>query len=172
MLKLWKPESGECIRTWYAHPNRVWALAFSPNSQWLATAGEDSNIIIWDVETGDRLQTLSGHSQSVLCLRFSADGQRLFSSSGDRTVKQWDLQTGQCLQTLSGHEHWAWSLALLSADILLSGSQDETVQCWDLKTGQPLQRLEVPRPYTDMDITGAKGLTNAQRQTLTVLGAI
>lgn len=172
MLKLWNPESGECVRTWYAHSNRVWAVAFSPNSQWLATAGEDGNIIIWDVETGDRLQTLSGHLQSVLCVRFSADGQRLFSSSGDRTVKQWDLQTGQCLQTLSGHEHWAWSLALLSADILLSGSQDETIQCWDLKTGQPLQRLEVPRPYTDMNITGAKGLTKAQHQTLTVLGAI
>jgi WD40 repeat protein len=172
MLKLWNPQSGECVRTWYAHPNRVWALAFSPSSQWLATAGEDGTIIIWDVETGDHLQTLSGHSQSVLCLRFSADGQQLFSSSGDRTVKQWDLATGECLQTLSGHEHWAWSLALLSADILLSGSQDETIQCWDLKTGEPFQRLEVPRPYAGMNITGAKGLTDAQRQTLIVLGAI
>jgi WD40 repeat protein len=171
MLKLWNPESGECVRTWYAHPNRVWALAFSPDSQWLATAGEDGNIILWDVETGDRLQTLSGHSQSVLCLRFSADGRQLFSSSGDRTIKQWDLQTGKCLQTFSGHEHWVWSLAFASVDILLSGSQDETIQCWDLKTGQPRQRLEVPRPYAGMNITGAKGLTDAQRQTLTVLGA-
>ncbi|WP_404790220.1 NB-ARC domain-containing protein [Altericista sp. CCNU0014] len=172
MLKLWHPESGECVHTWYAHPNRVWAVAFSPNSQWLATAGEDGNIILWDVETGDRLQTLSGHSQSVLCLRFSADGRQLFSSSGDRTVKQWDLQTGQCLQTLSGHDHWAWSLALVSAHILLSGSQDETIQCWDLTTGEPLQRLEVPRPYAGMNISDTQGLTDAQRQTLTVLGAI
>jgi WD40 repeat protein len=171
MLKLWNPESGECVRTWYAHPNRVWALAFNPNSQWLATAGEDGNIILWDVETGDRLQTFSGHSQSVLCLRFSADGQELFSSSGDRTIKQWNLQTGQCLQTFSGHEHWVWSLAFASADILLSGSQDETIQCWDLKAGKPCQRLEVPRPYARMNITGAKGLTEAQRQTLIVLGA-
>ncbi len=171
MLKLWKPESGECVRTWYAHPNRVWAVAFSPNSQWLATAGEDGNIILWDVETGDRLQTLSGHLQSVLCVRFSEDGQRLFSSSGDRTVKQWDVQTGQCLQTFAGHEHWVWSLALVPVNILLSGSQDEIIQRWHLKTGQPLQRLEVPRPYAGMNITGAKGLTDAQRQTLTVLGA-
>jgi WD40 repeat protein len=171
MLKLWNPESGECVRTWYAHSNRIWAVAFSPNSQWLATAGEDGNIMLWDAETGDRLQTLSGHSQSVLCLRFSADGRQLFSSSGDRTVKQWDLQTGKCLQTLSGHDHWAWSLALASANILLSGSQDETIQCWDVNTGKPLQRLEVPRPYAGMNITDTKGLTDAQRQTLTVLGA-
>jgi WD40 repeat protein len=171
MLKLWNPESGECVRTWYAHSNRIWAVAFSPNSQWLATAGEDGNIMLWDVGTGDRLQTLSGHSQSVLCLRFSADGRQLFSSSGDRTVKQWDLQTGQCLQTFSGHEHWVWSLAFASADILLSGSQDETIRCWGINTGQPRQRLEVPRPYAGMNITGTKGLTDAQRQTLTVLGA-
>jgi WD40 repeat protein/GTPase SAR1 family protein len=171
MLKLWNPESGECVRTWYAHSNRVWAVAFSPDSQWLATAGEDGNIMLWDVATGDRLQALSGHSQSILCLRFSADGRQLFSSSGDRTVKQWDLQTGKCLQTLSGHDHWAWSLALASANLLLSGSQDETIQCWDVNTGEPLQRLEVPRPYAGMNITGTKGLTDAQRQTLTVLGA-
>jgi WD40 repeat protein len=57
------------------------------------------------------------------------------------------------------------------ADILLSGSQDETIQCWDLTTGQLRQRLQVPRPYAGMNITGTKGLTDAQRQTLTVLGA-
>jgi WD40 repeat protein/GTPase SAR1 family protein len=172
MLKLWNPESGECVRTWYAHPNRVWAVAFSPNSQWLVTAGEDGNIILWDVETGDRLQTLNGHLQSVLCVRFSADGRQLFSSSGDRTVKQWDLATSQCLKTFSGHEQWVWSVALASNDILFSGSQDETIRFWDLKTGQTLQPLEVPRPYRDMNITQAKGLTDAQRQTLCILGAI
>jgi WD40 repeat protein len=171
ILKLWQPESGECIRTWHAHSNRVWAVVFSPNSQWLATAGEDGNIIIWDVETGDRLQVLSGHQQPVLCVRFSADGRQLFSSGSDRTIKQWDLATGQCLQTFAGHGHWVWSLALLSSKILLSASQDESIQCWDLEMGQSIQRLEVQRPYAEMDITDAKGLTDAQRQTLTALGA-
>jgi WD40 repeat protein len=171
ILKLWDPKSGMCVRTWHAHSNLVWSVAFSPDSYWLVSAGEDVNIIIWDVETGDRLQVLSGHQQPVLCVRFSADGRQLFSSSGDRTIKQWDLATGQCLQTFAGHEHWVWSLALLSSKILLSASQDETIQCWDVEMGQSIQRLEVQRPYAEMDITDAKGLTDAQRQTLTALGA-
>lgn len=172
MLKLWQFPSGECVRTWYAHPSRIWSVAFSPNSQWLATAGEDGNVILWDVENGDRLQTLSSHQQSVLCVKFSADGQQLFSSSGDRTIKQWDLATGQCLQTFAGHDHWVWSIALAAPDTLLSGSQDETICDWNLQTGQRMQRFDVPRPYTDMKIIDTQGLTNAQCQTLIVLGAI
>ncbi|MGB8700395.1 MAG: NB-ARC domain-containing protein [Thermosynechococcaceae cyanobacterium] len=172
MLKLWHPQSGECVRTWYAHANRIWAVAFSPNSQWLATAGEDSQIILWDLETGDRLQILSGHQQPVLSIRFSADGRQLFSSSADRTLKQWDLDSGNCLQTFCGHQHWVWDLALVAPNLLFSGSQDERIQGWDLQTGQVTHRLEVPRPYTGMNIANVRGLTAAQCQTLKVLGAV
>jgi hypothetical protein len=34
-----------------------------------------------------------------------------------------------------------------------------------------LNQTVLPRPYAGMNITGTKGLTDAQRQTLTVLGA-
>ena len=170
-IKLWQVTSGDCIRTWYAHPSRVWAVAFSPDSQWLATAGEDHQIMLWEVRTGSLVQTFSGHHQSVLCLRFSTDGQYLFSSSGDGTIKQWDLHAGICFQTFSGHNNWAWSVAVLSDRITLSCSLDETIRCWDTVSGQTFQLLEVPRPYTEMNITAVKGLTDAQHQTLEILGA-
>jgi WD40 repeat protein len=155
----------------YAHSNRVWSVAFSPDNRWLATAGDDNQAIVWDVQTGECLRVLSGHQQLVLTVHFSPDGRQLVTSSADRTIKQWDLETGKCLQTLSGHQNWVWSVVFISPDLLLSASQDESIQCWNLQTGQPLKRLEVPRPYTEMDITGTTGLTDAQRQTLTVLGA-
>lgn len=171
MLKLWSTESYACSRTWYAHGNRIWSIAFSPNSEWLASAGDDNQVMVWDVQTGKCLQVLSGHQQLVTTVRFSPDGRQLVSGSADRTIKHWDLETGECIQTLSGHQHWVWSLIFITPNLLLSASQDESIQCWDLQTGQAFQYLEVPRPYAEMDITGAMGLTDAQHQTLTVLGA-
>jgi WD40 repeat protein len=171
MLKLWRTESYECARTWYAHGNRIWTVAFSPNSEWLASAGDDQQVMVWDAKTGKCLQVLSGHQQLVTVVRFSPDGRQLVSGSADRTIKHWDVDTGECLQTLSGHQHWVWSLIFIAPNLLLSASQDESIQCWDLQTGQAFQYLEVPRPYAEMDITGAMGLTDAQYQTLTVLGA-
>jgi WD40 repeat protein len=172
LIKLWDVASGDCLRTWKAHLNRVWQVAFSPNGQWIATAGEDHQIILWETETGDRLQTFSGHQQQVLDIQFSNDGNFLISSSVDRTIKQWDVKTGQCLQTLLGHRNWILSVAQLTPALLLTGSHDETIQCWNLASGQSIQQMEVPRPYAEMNIIGAQGLSAAQHQVLKVLGAV
>jgi hypothetical protein len=43
---------------------------------------------------------------------------------------------------------------------------------WDLQTGQPLQTVRRDRTYERLNITGVRGLTQAQRTTLGALGAI
>ncbi|HEY9824302.1 MAG TPA: NB-ARC domain-containing protein [Stenomitos sp.] len=172
MLKLWSIPSGDCVRTWFAHDSRIWSVAFSPDSQWLATAGEDCQIILWNVETGHQHCVLNGHELPVLSVLFGTSGRHLFSSSADRTVKEWDLETGTCIRTYKQHERWVWGIVLDPSGTLLSGGQDESICCWDRATGSLLNRVEVPRPYAGMKIIGAKGLTDAQRQTLGVLGAL
>jgi hypothetical protein len=49
---------------------------------------------------------------------------------------------------------------------------DGTIKLWDIHTGECLRTLRPPRPYEGMNITGATGLTDAQRETLKQLGAI
>ncbi|WP_146007626.1 WD40 repeat domain-containing protein [Fischerella muscicola] len=56
--------------------------------------------------------------------------------------------------------------------ILATGSQDETIKVWDIKTGECLKTLKTPRLYEGMNITGAYGLTTAQKSTLIALGAL
>jgi WD40 repeat protein len=55
---------------------------------------------------------------------------------------------------------------------LASCGDDNTIQVWDLQSGEQLQMLRRDRPYERLDITGIKGVTEAQKATLRALGAI
>ena len=75
--------------------------------------------------------------------------------------------------TLEGHQGQVLSIAYShDGQLLASGSADETIKLWHLETGECLKTLRADRPYEGMNITGVTGLTEAQRGTLVVLGAI
>jgi WD40 repeat protein len=65
-------------------------VAFSPDSQRLASAGLDKMVRLWDVTTGQEVLTLRGHADLVGRVLFSPDGQRLASASADGMVRVWD----------------------------------------------------------------------------------
>jgi hypothetical protein len=48
---------------------------------------------------------------------------------------------------------------------------DETIRLWRAEDGECLQVWKIPGPYAGMDISGASGLTTAQRRALVALGA-
>ena len=104
---------------------------------------------------------------------FSPNGHILASGSADNTVKLWDISTGKVLRTFTGHTDWVWSVAFSpDSHSIASASQDETIKLWEAKTGDCLKTLPVPKPYECMNITGIKGLTDAQKATLKALGAV
>jgi len=81
--------------------------------------------------------------------------------------------TGELLDVFEGHESWVWSLDFnKSGNCVISGSADETIKIWDLKTRKCIRTLRSNRPYERMNITGVKGLEQAQKDVLFHLGAI
>jgi WD40 repeat protein len=55
---------------------------------------------------------------------------------------------------------------------LASCGDDGAIMLWDLRSGEHLQTLRRDRPYERVNITGIKGLTEAQRTALRALGAV
>jgi WD40 repeat protein len=109
----------------------------------------------------------------VQSVAFSPNGEILASGSCDQTVKLWNLNTGKCQQTIPAHQSWVWSVAFSpDGNIVASGGQDETIALWNVQTGKCLEILRSKRPYEGMCITGAKGITEAQREALKSLGAV
>jgi len=55
---------------------------------------------------------------------------------------------------------------------LASCGDDNTIQLWDLENGEHLRTLRRDRPYERLDITGIRGVTEAQKATLCALWAM
>jgi WD40 repeat protein len=77
-------------------------MAFAPNSQSLAIAGESSAIAVWDVGSGVESRRFHGHRGGVTTLAFTPDGARLVSGSIDETVRLWDVASGEEILSLAG----------------------------------------------------------------------
>jgi WD40 repeat protein len=135
-IKLWNPQTGECLRTLRGHQGWVWSIAFHPQGKYLVSGSYDHTLRLWNPNTGECLKTLKGHQASVVCVAFSPDGKTIASSSFDTTIRLWNAETGKCIQTLKGHEHSIWSIAFHpQGKYLVSGSYDKTVKLWDTQSG-------------------------------------
>ena len=172
-LRLWNINNNNCERILQEHQEWVWSVAFSPNGQTLASGSADGTIKLWDISTGKAIYSWCQHTNQITSIAFSPDGKILASGSYDCTVRLWDSHTGECLSVLLGHTGLVFPVAFSpDGKILASGSEDETIRLWDVKTGKSRQILRAQQPYEGMNISGARGLTKAQKAALKVLGAV
>jgi WD40 repeat protein/serine/threonine protein kinase len=125
------------------HQERLFSVAFSPDSQRLASAGGDG-LRVWDVATGRQVFDLRGHTHSLWSVAFSPDGQYIASASEDHTVRIWHANTGQEKLSLRSHSQAVTSVAFSQdSKNLASGTSDNNkavgeLKVWDAQTGEEL----------------------------------
>jgi WD40 repeat protein len=114
-----------------AHKDEIFALAFSPDNNTLASSGYDRLIRLWDVTHGKQVRMLKDHSDTVYGLAFNQDGSLLASASADRAVKVWETATGRRLYTLAESTDWLYSL-VWSPDgkHLAAAGVDQSIRVW------------------------------------------
>jgi WD40 repeat protein len=173
LVHLWDTKTGTWLNSLSGHTKPIESLAFSPDGTQLASGSTDQTVRFWDSKTGKCLQTLTPEVGRVLALSFSSNGQLAISGSNP-TVVLWDATTQQLIPH-SGHTKTVPTLAF-SADgtYLATGSEDETIRLWHIQSAQLSfsQLLRPARPYEGLNLTGATGLTAAQKATLMLLGAV
>lgn len=134
-IKIWKVDTGECLRTLSGHTKGVRSLVF--DSQKLITAGLDSTIKVWNYHTGQCISTYRGHDDAVVSVDFC--NKTIVSGSADHTVKVWHVDSRTCY-TLRGHTDWVNSVKIHSpSNTVFSASDDTTIRMWDLENNQCLR---------------------------------
>ena len=148
---------GTRLYTYDIHASWVVAVAWSPNGEYIASAGGDGMVRVWDATTGYTLINYRGHEgplakiniqRTVYTLAWAPEGVRIASGGDGAHVYVWNAATGQTFAIYKGHTRvWpnifalAWSPdGTHIASACSSASFDKTIHIWDVATEQTLQK--------------------------------
>jgi WD40 repeat protein len=143
MVQLWSWSSKKLELIWELalHNSAVYALAFSPDGQCLATGAANGTIGFWHVATGEStvaiadVAAVTKHCDAIWSIAFSRDGEIAASAGYDREILLWDTINGSAFKTLKSHKGKVLGVsfnqtARLAEHILVSASDDKTVRSW------------------------------------------
>jgi WD40 repeat protein len=168
-IEVWDIQASRCLKRIPVNGNLE---CMSRDERMIAILNRDNTVNVQDADTGNLIRELRGHTDTVLSVAFSPDGLKLASGGHDFMIRVWDIAEGKCLHSLKA-EHSIWSLAFSpNSHMLVSGHFGGEILLWNVQTGDRISSFTANRPYEGMNITGATGLTDAQRETLKQLGAI
>jgi RNA polymerase sigma factor (sigma-70 family) len=133
-LHFWDVSTGQEQSRLEGRAGGVVTVAFSPDGERLATAGDDCIVRLLDLRTNKELWQFPGFRGTPVSVAFSPDGKYL-ATGGDqlRTIRIWEVLTGKAAQELNGHRGWVDVVAFApDGRTLASGSCDGTALVWDL----------------------------------------
>ncbi|KAI5698553.1 hypothetical protein M8J75_008527 [Diaphorina citri] len=114
----------------------VMSLAYSRDSEMLASGSQSGKVKIWKIATGQCLRKLEkAHSLGVTCIQFSRDNSQILTASFDTYVRIHGLKSGKMLKEFRGHSSFVNDITFTAdGHSVLSASSDGTVKMWNLKT--------------------------------------
>ncbi|KAI9081565.1 hypothetical protein K1719_036451 [Acacia pycnantha] len=143
-LLVWEWRSESYILKQQGHYFDVNCLAYSPDSQLLATGADDNKVKVWNVSSGFSFVTFSEHTNAVTALHFMASNHCLLSASLDGTVRAWDLiryRNFKTFVTPSARQFVSLS-ADQSGEVICAGTVDSfEIFVWSMRTRRLLDVL-------------------------------
>ncbi|KAF9619369.1 hypothetical protein IFM89_006556 [Coptis chinensis] len=132
-LLVWEWRSESYILKQQGHYFDVNCLAYSPDSQLLATGADDNKIKVWTASSGFCFVTFSEHTNAVTALHFMVGNNCLLSASLDGTVRAWDLLRYRNFRTFTTPQSRQF--------VSLASDQSGEIFVWSMKTGRLLDIL-------------------------------
>jgi hypothetical protein len=124
--------------------SEVYALAISPDGQWLVSGhGDithmDDAVKVWQLSNGKLVHQLLGHRHWIYGIAISPDSEQIISSSLDGTLQWWQLLTGTKLDKSIDTQSGVNAIALAGdGKKLVVGGNDALLKIWQIEDGQLL----------------------------------
>jgi WD40 repeat protein/transcriptional regulator with XRE-family HTH domain len=174
-VSLWDATDGTLLLQLAGHQGTVMSVTWSPNGRHLASGGsgrEGGELFVWDADNGKALLAFEGHPGVVSALSWIPGGEVVVSGGSDDRLRWWDLQSRKCVRVQEAHQGTVQALKVSpDGSKLASCGDDGAIRLWDVESGELLQMLRRDRLYERLNITGVRGLTEAQKASLHALGA-
>ncbi|KAM4111379.1 hypothetical protein ACJW30_05G063200 [Castanea mollissima] len=145
-LLVWEWRSESYVVKQQGHYFDVNCVAYSPDSQLVATGADDNKVKVWTVSSGFCFVTFSEHTNAVTALHFMASNHCLLSASLDGTVRAWDLFRYRNFRTFTtpSSRQFVSLAADQSGEVICAGTLDSfEIFVWSMKTGRLLDVLSV-----------------------------
>jgi mono/diheme cytochrome c family protein len=140
---IWEVATGKLVKRLQNLPERTYAIRFSSNGWWIATASgtpaQTGVVRLWDAKTGEVIRDMIETEDAVFALAFSPDSRLLAAGGCDRTIRMWDLASGKLAKSIEDHADWVMDLDFSPDGAkLVSGSRDKTSKVFDVAKGESL----------------------------------
>lgn len=116
----------------------VESIVYTPDGNYLLSAGRDRNIKLWDVKKKSEVRLFGGHKAVVQKLEFNRDGSLFASSSFDGEIKVWDFKKAIEIFSFSSGEKGSLRIKFLENLSTLSiwAKDENTINYWNVLTGK------------------------------------
>jgi WD40 repeat protein len=92
-----------CNILYQGHTGAVFCVAWSPDSQWLASGSRDTTVRVWNASTGQQQSHFQDHDLQVTSLAWSPNGKLIASCSyDDEKIRIWEALTGRSIDKFAG----------------------------------------------------------------------
>jgi WD40 repeat protein len=179
---VWDAADGTQLERLAGHHGGVTSMAWSPDGSRLASGGsgqgqaDSGELLVWDARSGAHsgkpVHAFVGHAGVVSALSWVPSGEVVVSGGSDGRLRWWQVSSGECVRVQEAHQGAVRALKVSPNESLLASCGDDgAIRLWDLERGEQLQLLRRDRPYERLNITGIRGLSDAQKASLRALGA-
>jgi WD40 repeat protein/energy-coupling factor transporter ATP-binding protein EcfA2 len=156
---VWNAKTHQRLALLRFHKGDVYSVAFSPDGERMATAGEDKRIAVWDVsnlvpyeeetrreniQTEPQHELKEGLTGPVYALAFLPGKNEVLASAGaDGKVNLWKLKQEPDRATLVEQKEAVWAMAFSSdGAVLATAGADKVVKLWNVSARKLEKTLE------------------------------
>lgn len=169
-VKLWKAQTGECVKTWSTETPARW-VQFSPDDSKLLVVtdqvmGKIGTISIFDINRTDVtlqsdtpslvINTQEG-SDKVTCAGYSYLGKFILAGHSNGYVSKFDAQSGDLIKTVKVHDLTVTDIQFSDdKTYFITASKDKTAHVLDVENLDILKFFEADAPMNSACITPVK----------------